>query len=73
MVYKYIMFRRGEMRFPVIFPEPLIHDEVARAIISMIPRAGHHPMMVENTGVVAGSATLDQFLAVYDWYWNEKF
>lgn len=36
MSMKYVMVRRGHQSFPVIFPEHMVHEDVAQAIIAML-------------------------------------
>lgn len=36
MSMKYVMIRRGHQSFPVIFPEHMVHEDVAQAIITML-------------------------------------
>lgn len=37
MGWKYIMLESGMFRYPIIFPDKLVHDEVVKQIIPLIP------------------------------------
>ena len=46
---KYVMIRRGSQVLPIIFPDFLVHDEVAHAIVAVVEKM-EPPMAV---GVVS--------------------
>lgn len=36
--FKYIMFKIGDFKTPVIFPDKLVHDDMAKALLPMLRR-----------------------------------
>lgn len=57
--YKYVMIRAGDFEFPIIFPDKLVHEDVAAAIMRLEPiRKIGDPAVVVGAGFL-GSGSLD--------------
>jgi hypothetical protein len=54
---KYIMIQRGNQVLPIIFPDYLVHDDVAKAIIALLERQDG-PKLQPRKAVAAGEVII---------------
>lgn len=54
---KYVMIRRGNQVLPIIFPDYLVHDDVAKSIIDLLAKRDG-PKLQPRKAVAAGEVTI---------------
>lgn len=60
---KYVMIQRGHQVLPVIFPDYLVHEDVANAIISVLTNMDGNKL-TPRQAIAAGDVTLGGFKMV---------